>query len=141
MPQLDKITFMLQTVTISFCFFITYFIFVIYFLPEITLGIKQRELLIKSLINEISLINFLVKRFVLFTNHLTLFTKNTFVYTNFFKTSFYIELLKYNIINIESKFLMKTYKTFYFKYLLMNNLSKFNNYKKKGFDNLYIFFK
>ena len=58
MPQLDKVTFLFQSLYVFVSFILTYYLFVYFMLPNLQVSLKQRELINKIILKELKSMNF-----------------------------------------------------------------------------------
>lgn len=129
MPQLDKVTFFVQSISVFLSFISVYYLFIYYLLPDVQLGLKQRKLLIDSLILELNLIKFKFNLHMKLSLHLV--TLNKKVFLDYFllkkeqKNQEYFFIINQMMNN--DKGFSRVLEKVLFKFLLLKNIHENNS--------------
>lgn len=128
MPQLDKVTFFVQSVSVFLSFILVYYLFIYYLLPDVQLGIKQRKLLIESLVKELNLVKFKFNIHMKLGLHSIILNKKLFldyfISNKEFKNKEYLFNIN-KVINSKEFYLLLN--KILFKYLILKNIQENNS--------------
>jgi len=122
MPQLDKVTFLFQSLYVFVSFILTYYLFVYFMLPNLQVSLKQRELINKIILKELKSMNFCLNLELNFLLSSYIFVKLIVKNSKNFLKSKVLELFIIKFINIYNKNMLKGVYKIYFKLFILNSL-------------------